>query len=140
MWSLSERPRPTSAWTPTLHGSRAGIAKSPNKFQTDVALARPSGVGPMHRFCSTRIWMLFALAIALLLGNGMAAPARAAAWSTNDLKTGASLPSGTVTINQVTVTWQVGNYWSDGLRIFGLVCTPTSLPSPRPIAILNHGL
>jgi Prolyl oligopeptidase family len=94
----------------------------------------------MHRFRSTYQLMLFAFAIALLLGNGMATPARAGAWSTNDLKTTAPLPSGTVTINQVTVTWQVGNYWSDGLRIFGLVCTPTSLSGPRPIAILNHGL
>ena len=70
----------------------------------------------------------------------MTAPARAGAWSTTDLRTGAPLPSGTVTVNHVTVTWQVGNYWSDGLRIYGLLCTPTSLPGPHPVAILNHGL
>jgi hypothetical protein len=29
---------------------------------------------------------------------------------------------------------------SDGLRIYGLLCTPTSLPSPYPVAVLNHGL
>jgi len=66
--------------------------------------------------------------------------ARAASWSTNDLKTGTPLPSGTVTINNVSVGWQVGNYMSGSLRIFGLVCAPTSLSGPRPVAILNHGL
>ena len=61
-------------------------------------------------------------------------------WSTTDLSTGTPLPSGEVTVNQVTVKWQIGNYWSDGLRIYGLLCTPTSLPAPYPVAILNHGL
>jgi hypothetical protein len=45
-----------------------------------------------------------------------------------------------VTVNHVTVTWQVGNYMSDGLRIYGLLCVPTSLSGLRPVAILNHGL
>ncbi len=94
----------------------------------------------MHRFPQGRVRALVALAIAIFLCNGMTAPARAGAWSTTDLRTGAPLPSGTVTVNHVTVTWQVGNYWSDGLRIYGLLCTPTSLPSPYPVAILNHGL
>jgi hypothetical protein len=61
-------------------------------------------------------------------------------WSTTDLRTGTPLPSGEVTVNQVKVNWQIGNYWSDGLRIYGLLCTPTSLPPPYPVAILNHGL
>jgi hypothetical protein len=61
-------------------------------------------------------------------------------WSTTDLRTGAPLPSGTTTVNQVQVKWQVGNYWSDGLRIYGLLCTPVSLKPPYPVAILNHGL
>jgi len=94
----------------------------------------------MHRFRPTRILTLIALAAALLIGNGLATLARAATWSTNDLHTGAALPSGAVTVNGLSVTWQVGNYWSDGLRIFGLVCFPTSTPGPFPIAILNHGL
>ena len=94
----------------------------------------------MHRFPQGRVFALVALAIAIFLCNGMTAPARAGAWSTTDLRTGAPLPSGTVTVNHVTVTWQVGNYWSDGLRIYGLLCTPTSLPGPYPVAILNHGL
>ncbi len=62
------------------------------------------------------------------------------AWSTTDLRTGTPLPSGEVTLNAVKVKWQIGNYWSDGLRIYGLVCTPVSLPGPYPVAILNHGL
>jgi hypothetical protein len=61
-------------------------------------------------------------------------------WSTTDLRTGTPLPSGEVTVNQVKVKWQIGNYWSDGLRIYGLLCTPTTLPPPYPVAILNHGL
>jgi hypothetical protein len=64
----------------------------------------------------------------------------APAWSTTDLRTGDPLPSGEVTLNSVTVKWQIGNYWSDGLRIYGLLCTPVSLPGPYPVAILNHGL
>jgi Prolyl oligopeptidase family len=43
-------------------------------------------------------------------------------------------------VNGVTVTWQVGNYLSDNLKICRLLCTPTSLPGPYPVAILNHGL
>ena len=61
-------------------------------------------------------------------------------WSTTDLRTGTPLPSGEVTVNSVKVKWQIGNYLSDGLRIYGLLCTPTSLPAPYPVAILNHGL
>jgi len=61
-------------------------------------------------------------------------------WSTTDLKTGDPLPSGETTVNQVEVKWQIGNYLSDGLRIYGLVCKPKSLPPPYPVAILNHGL
>jgi hypothetical protein len=80
------------------------------------------------------------LALALFVSNGVATLARAATWSATDLRSGAALPSGTVTVNHVTVTWQVGNYMSDGLRIYGLLCTPTSLPGPYPVAILNHGL
>jgi len=66
--------------------------------------------------------------------------ALAPVWSTTDLRTGTPLPSGEVTVNQVKVKWQIGNYWSDGLRIYGLLCTPTSLPAPYPVAMLNHGL
>ncbi len=61
-------------------------------------------------------------------------------WTTTDLRTGTPLPSGTTTVNNVQVKWQVGNYWSDGLRIYGLLCTPVSLKPPYPVAILNHGL
>jgi hypothetical protein len=64
----------------------------------------------------------------------------APSWSTTDLRTGTPLPSGETTVNQVTVKWQIGNYWSDGLRIYGLLCEPVSLPGPYPVAILNHGL
>ncbi len=64
----------------------------------------------------------------------------AATWSTTDLESHVALPSGTTIVNSVTVTWQVGNYLSDGLQIYGLLCTPTSLPGPYPVAILNHGL
>lgn len=61
-------------------------------------------------------------------------------WSTTDLRSGTALPAGEVIINQVKVKWQIGNYWSDGLRIYGLLCTPVSLPPPYPVALLNHGL
>ena len=61
-------------------------------------------------------------------------------WSTTDLRTGTALPSGEVTVNSVKVKWQIGNYWSGSLRIYGLLCTPASLPGPYPVAILNHGL
>jgi Prolyl oligopeptidase family len=84
--------------------------------------------------------ILSLLALALLVLNGVATLARAATWSTTDLRSGVALPSGTVTVNHVTVAWQVGNYMSDGLRIYGLLCTPTSLRGPHPVAILNHGL
>jgi Prolyl oligopeptidase family len=81
-----------------------------------------------------------ALALALFACNGVATLARAATWSATDIRSGTALPSGTVTVNNVTVTWQVGNYMSGDLRIYGLLCTPTSLPGPYPVAILNHGL
>lgn len=84
--------------------------------------------------------ILALIALALLITGGESRPARAATWSTTDLRSGAPLPSGTVSVNGVTVTWQVGNYWSDGLRIYGLLCIPTSLQAPYPVAILNHGL
>jgi hypothetical protein len=63
-----------------------------------------------------------------------------ATWSTTDLTSGAALPSGTTSFNGASIAWQVGNYSSDGLRIYGLLCEPSSLPGPHPVAILNHGL
>jgi hypothetical protein len=90
-----------------------------------------------------RYWLRHVLsfvALALLFLDGTANPAYAAAWSTTDLHTGTPLPSGIVTVNNVQVRWQVGNYLSDGLRIYGLLCTPISLKPPYPVAILNHGL
>jgi hypothetical protein len=80
--------------------------------------------------------LLFVLGCIVTLERG----ADAATWSTTDLKSGAALPSGTTSFNAVTVTWQVGNYLSDGLQIYALLCTPASLPAPYPVAILNHGL
>lgn len=61
-------------------------------------------------------------------------------WSATDLRTGKALPSGQTSVGKVKVTWQIGNYLSDGLQIYGLLCTPTSSPGPYPVAILNHGL
>jgi len=93
----------------------------------------------MSAYQRRRILSLVGLAV--LVASGVATLARAATWSTTDLHSGAALPSGTVTVNSVKVTWQVGNYVSSsGLRIYGLLCTPTSLPGPYPVAILNHGL
>jgi hypothetical protein len=91
----------------------------------------------LRRICSL-------VAFALLIAIGGASFARAATWSTTDVYTGAPLPSGVVSVknaagSDVTVTWQVGNYLSDGLRIFGLLCTPPTTP-PHPVALLNHGL
>ena len=76
----------------------------------------------------------------VVVGPPIHLPPLAPAWSTTDLRTGTPLPSGEVTLNSVKVKWQIGNYWSDGLRIYGLLCTPVSLPGPHPVAILNHGL
>jgi hypothetical protein len=90
-----------------------------------------------------RYWLgriLALITLTLLITGGGVRLAHAATWSTTDLRSGAPLPSGTVSVNHVTVTWQVGNYLSNGLRIYGLLCTPTSLPAPYPVAILNHGL
>jgi hypothetical protein len=90
-----------------------------------------------------RYWLRQVLsfaALALLILGWTASPASAVTWSTTDLHTGTPLPSGIVTVNNVQVRWQVGNYLSDGLRIYGLLCTPISLKPPYPVAILNHGL
>jgi Prolyl oligopeptidase family len=98
----------------------------------------------MLRYLSTWwVRVLFLIRLVLLIFGCIATLANgalAATWSTTDLKSGAALPSGTTTFNSVTVTWQVGNYLSGGLQIYGLLCTPTSLPGPHPVAILNHGL
>jgi hypothetical protein len=84
-----------------------------------------------------RLFALAFRALALVLAGG----ASAATWSTTDLRSGMLLPSGTITTTtSATVTWQVGNYLSDGLQIYGLLCIPTSLLPPYPVAILNHGL
>jgi hypothetical protein len=94
-----------------------------------------------HHFptCRTRILSLVRLAFLIsgcvaMLNSG----ALAATWSTNDLKSPTTpLPSGTYSATKTK--WQVGNYYSDNLRIYALLCTPTSTP-PYPVAILNHGL
>lgn len=94
-------------------------------------------------------WLLWAAVAALLMvaaeGRQVIGPPDhilhlAPSWSTTDLRTGTALPSGEVIVNQVKVKWQIGNYWSGSLRIYGLLCTPVSLPAPYPVAILNHGL
>jgi dipeptidyl aminopeptidase/acylaminoacyl peptidase len=63
-------------------------------------------------------------------------------WSTTDLTSSKPLPSGTITSGLTNgVQWQVGNYWSDGLQIYGLICTPPASFGPSyPVAILNHGI
>src|SRR5208337_5116940 len=86
--------------------------------------------------------VLFLLQLALLAAISATIPAsgaKAAQWSTTDLKTNLQLPSGAVTINSVSVEWQVGNYLSGGLQIYGILCAPTAT-GPHPVAILNHGL
>lgn len=100
-----------------------------------------------HRVSSWRMrirsFLRRAFIVPMICGCGAAFPcgASAATWSTIDLMTGAQLPSGTTTWNSVTVTWQVGNYASDNnLQIYGLLCIPSSLPAPYPVAIVNHGL
>src|SRR5271165_2251855 len=64
-------------------------------------------------------------------------------WSTNDPTdpTGATqLPSGTVSSNLGPVHWEVGNYDSGGLQIYGLICYPASGSGHYPMLIINHGL
>jgi hypothetical protein len=53
-----------------------------------------------------------------------------AQWSTTDLISGKPIPSGTTNNH---VAWQIGNYFSDDLQIYGLICTP-------PASIAGHGL
>jgi Prolyl oligopeptidase family len=94
----------------------------------------------MHRhFFAWRTRMLSLFRLVFLVAGCVAtlkSGALAQTWSTTDLKTQQALPSGTSN----TVTWQVGNYLSDGFQIYGLLCIPTSLPGPYPVAIINHGL
>ena len=63
--------------------------------------------------------ILSLLALTFLISNGAVTLARAATWSTTDLRSGAALPSGTVVVNHVTVIWQVRNYISDAKRADG---------------------
>jgi hypothetical protein len=81
-----------------------------------------------------------AASAATIIHRGPPFPLAGPTWSTTDLASHAALPAGTTTVGSVSVEWQVGNYLSDGLQIYGLLCTPTSLPGPHPVAILNHGL
>jgi hypothetical protein len=83
--------------------------------------------------CLVRFGLLISGCVAMLASGALAAT-----WSTYDLKSPTTaLPSGTYSTTHTK--WQVGNYYSDNLRIYALLCTPTS-PPPYPVAILNHGL
>jgi hypothetical protein len=60
-------------------------------------------------------------------------------WSTTDLSNaGETLPSE----DFFGVHWEVGNYYSDGLQIYGLICYPKNpvFLAPYPVLIVNHGL
>jgi hypothetical protein len=84
-----------------------------------------------------RFLSLFRLVLLIFGFAAMLTSGALAQWSTTDLISGKPLPSGT-TNNQVV--WQVGNYVSDNLQIYGLICTPpASITGPYPVAILNHG-
>jgi hypothetical protein len=60
-------------------------------------------------------------------------------WSTTDLSTHVALPSGTAFGKSGVINWEVGNYYSDGLQIYGLICYPSSA-GRHPVLIVNHGL
>jgi hypothetical protein len=62
-------------------------------------------------------------------------PLSNAQWSTTDAN--GPLPQGSW--DSGTVQYQVGNYISDGLQIYGLICYPVS-PEPHPVLIINHGV
>lgn len=62
-------------------------------------------------------------------------PVTYAQWNTAD--SNGPLPQGLW--NSGTVHYEVGNYISDGLQIYGLVCYPVS-PGPHPILIIDHGV
>jgi hypothetical protein len=62
-------------------------------------------------------------------------PGAYAKWSTTD--SNGPLPQGTW--DSGTVHYEVGNYMSDGLQIYGLICYPVS-PGPHPVLIINHGV
>lgn len=85
------------------------------------------------------VYLLRLAAVAAISAAILSSGARAAQWSTTDLKTNAPLPSGAATVDSVSVQWQVGNYLSGGLQIYGILCAPTAA-GPHPVAILNHGL
>jgi hypothetical protein len=56
-------------------------------------------------------------------------------WSTTDPSNPQqTLPSG----DSGNVHWEVGNYISDGLQIYGLICHPASA-GRHPVLIVNHG-
>jgi len=62
-------------------------------------------------------------------------PVTNAQWSTTD--SNGTLPQGLW--DSGTVQYEVGNYMSDGLQIYGLICYPVS-PGPHPVLIINHGV
>lgn len=67
-------------------------------------------------------------------------PATAAAWSTTDLTQGGQLPSGIWPVFPGIAHYEVGNYMSDGLQIYGLICYPAFGSGYYPVLIINHGL
>ena len=111
-------------------------------FKTTAAILGQKPIMKHHSFTwRTRILSLFRL---VLIISGCAAVldgrALAQTWSTTDLSSNKPLPSGTYGTGSAMVQWQVGNYLSDGLQIYGLLCIPpSSLSAPYPVAILNHG-
>lgn len=57
-------------------------------------------------------------------------------WTTTDpMNPGSQLPSGNISGGR----YEVGTYMSDNLRIYGLICYPSS-PGPHPVLILNPGI
>src|SRR3984893_6762195 len=62
-------------------------------------------------------------------------PVTNAQWSTTDCN--GTLPQGLW--DSGTVQYEVGNYMSDGLQIYGLICYPVS-PGPPPVLMINHAV
>jgi Prolyl oligopeptidase family len=123
---------------PGVNQTRSSHQQKAPALETSTPLQVLIGRDTASSFYRSGTRMLSLFWVVLLAAGCIAtleSRALAQTWSTKDLKTQQALPSGTSN----TVTWQVGNYLSGGLQIYGLLCIPTSPSGPYPVAIINHG-
>jgi hypothetical protein len=86
--------------------------------------------------------MLLAVLVAIVTVQPSRLSRADGGWSTTDLSNmSETLPSGDV----FGIHWEIGNYYSDGLQIYGLICYPDprfmrTFQPPFPVLLINHGL